>query len=315
MELLENAYIYCFKLDDKYLYIGKTHRTPEKRLKEHLTRCHNEKLKKYIDNTAVTFQILYESHNQITEEILNTIEESYITTLQPECNILGIEKPYDLFSRKTVSLDIIEELKKKKTIAEEDADQLLRDNPQIKVIQIHCPQDDLELMMEEDELKNISKNEIARYLRQARESKYGKLNDFNKREYFNPETGSFQQKAWCIRNSKTKEKRFLTLDEKINGLSEENKNIGDEIVQCFLIYFYRTEEEIKDELIKILMDDNIDELDKIWINIGYKKILSSRDNFLNTFYPFEYIKIEHPNTPGKYGLGYPSKMMEAILHN
>ena len=128
MELLENAYIYCFKQEGKIIYIGKIHQEINQRLYQHLHNCHNDKLKAYLESSnPPTFEIIYESHNKITEETLCSIEQSYIETLKPECNILGVTKPYDYFTKKK---NIIQ-TKYQKGITEEEINSILSSNPQI----------------------------------------------------------------------------------------------------------------------------------------------------------------------------------------
>ena len=254
MELLENAYIYCFKQGDKILYIGKTHQKIEQRLNQHLNHCHNDKLKKYLESdTPPIFEVVYESHNQITEEILCSIEQSYIETLKPECNILGVIKPYDYFKKKDININKVDSNPRKNCVTEEEINAIMNSNPQISecrlitiatMVFIVCPE-------------NINDTREQRRARHALDVYYGKLNDFNKRDYFNQATGAFQQKTWCVQD-KEYNVRPLTWEEKYG-----NKKIGEDekIIQGRLLFSYWSDEEYENKLIDYTlamldMDDN-----------------------------------------------------------
>ena len=72
------------------------------RIEEHVLRCHNAELKEAMLHNKYEFHIVYESHNTITSDILNSIEEAFITQLQPKYNKCGVTVPYNLFAPKEV---------------------------------------------------------------------------------------------------------------------------------------------------------------------------------------------------------------------
>ena len=323
MELLKDAYIYCFKLKDQIIYIGKSHQPIVDRLDQHLTQCHNEKLKEYLKSDfPPVFEIIYESHNEITEEILKSIERSYIETLQPECNVLGVTKPYDLFESKDKgkkSLGWADVLAKKKTLSDQDLDVIIHNNPQIKSVLLITIKDEVEKMKEifqKEDKYTPSDDEITRYIKKAYEAYYGKLNDFNSRKYYNPETGHFQQKAWFVRNKETTKCRCLTNYEKQKGFKNTEE---EELVQGRILYRYGDDNYVYsliDSIIEIIKDKKVksqfdDELIDLYQEISSIDYYLSREDHLSLYFPFTYAMISDED--GKQSVIYTAPLAEAAL--
>lgn len=264
-EILENAYIYCFELDNKPIYIGKTHQKVEDRLEQHLVNCHNKKLKEYLlSENPPQFKILYESHNMITEEILSSIEESYINTLKPECNVLGITKPYNLFEPKQ-ALNTAEVLNKKCSYTLQDLIVLFNNNPQIKDVCLF------------DISSKCSTRREKECMSEALEQYYGKLNEFNRRDYYNKDSGCFQQKVWAVKENESGEIRFLTDEEKLHGVSEKD---GKAVLVRALFRYY-TDEEYKDksDYLRRWYINNQDHL-SLYFPLGYIQLNSCEDSIV-----------------------------------
>lgn len=101
-KIKENAYIYGIRIDNELVYIGKTFRPIAQRLEEHaLLNGHNQQLEEAMSKNNYDFVILYKSHNAISNEELEQIEKSLIENIKPKYNILGVTKPYKLYSTKT----------------------------------------------------------------------------------------------------------------------------------------------------------------------------------------------------------------------
>lgn len=276
MELLKNAYIYCFKNQDKIIYIGKTHQLINNRLKQHLTHCHNKKLKEYLQSqNPPTFEIIYESHNKITEEILCSIEQSYIETLKPKCNILGVEKPYDLFKKKSS----IDHFNINNKISDIDVEIIMENNPQIKEVRLESIFNIIHNVNPGQENKISEQRAVNKVL----ESYYGKLNDFNKRDYYHPITGNFQQKVWCA-IEQNNQLRFLTNEEKY--FNESSSNI--KITQARLLFHYYTDEEYQSI---VLNPDNYNSSED-FSDLYFRKMYFLDPNHLTKYHPLKCKKVD-----------------------
>lgn len=100
----KNAYIYGIKIDGELVYIGKTIRDLKERISEHINESLNLKSnnsqKDYLykamreANYGYKFEILYESHNVISNYDLEGIEKSMIENIKPKFNYEGVKVPY-----------------------------------------------------------------------------------------------------------------------------------------------------------------------------------------------------------------------------
>lgn len=100
----KNAYIYGIKIDGELVYIGKTIRDLKERISEHINESLNLKSnnsqKDYLYKAmreasyGYKFEILYESHNIISNHDLECIEKSLIENIKPKFNYEGVKVPY-----------------------------------------------------------------------------------------------------------------------------------------------------------------------------------------------------------------------------
>lgn len=103
-DIKNNCYIYGIKVDGELVYIGKTTRTLQERIKEHigcvLDKTISNSQQKYLYEAMRTcqigykFEILYESHNIISNHELEVIEKSFIENMKPKYNYEGVKIPY-----------------------------------------------------------------------------------------------------------------------------------------------------------------------------------------------------------------------------
>lgn len=316
MELLKDAYIYCFKDNDRIIYVGKSHQPILNRLEQHLKNCHNEDLKKYLkSDSPPTFEIIYESHNEITEDVLKSIEKSYIETLKPECNKEGVIFPYGAYSNIKKHLGVDDILNNKNTVSDQDIDIILKNNPQIAECKLLNVNDEVERIEQLKDCPDMSKESGKRYLKKALEEKYGKLNNFNEKKYFNPYSGDFQQKAWVVRNKETKELRFLTNDEKLNGL--KSKDGKETITQCRILYHTLPVEELCEVAAdlghfsdKAFLEKDLD-LGMYYAELSFCmwEVIKCKD-YYSLYFPLKVIKIyDNLEDEQKFSLAYDNPLL------
>ena len=100
----KNAYIYGIKVDGELVYIGKTYRDLKERISEHIECMLDESINNSQQNylykamreceIGYKFELLYESHNVISNYELETIEKSLIENIKPKFNYEGVKVPY-----------------------------------------------------------------------------------------------------------------------------------------------------------------------------------------------------------------------------
>lgn len=100
--ILKQGSVYGICVGEEIVYIGETSRPLIERIKEHLDAIAKPPLKdqKYhelslIDKNLISFKILYEVTDGITQQELFAIERALISAYKPRYNIQGVYKPYD----------------------------------------------------------------------------------------------------------------------------------------------------------------------------------------------------------------------------
>ena len=89
IEIIECGGIYAYKLDNQFLYIGKTKNSFEKRNQEHYTNNKPTDFEKILkENKNITLYILYDCHAcPLTAEQLDYLETVFINLFNPIYNI------------------------------------------------------------------------------------------------------------------------------------------------------------------------------------------------------------------------------------
>lgn len=233
MELLENAYVYSIKIDNEVVYIGKTYQPLMDRIEEHVLRCHNAELKEAMLHNKYEFHIVYESHNTITSDILNSIEEAFITQLQPKYNKCGITMPYNLFTPKEVFSGggIASQLALKKYYTQQDTQQLLLQNFALKSILL-IPKDAYYHEFLSNGFDNLSRSEQDIII----EHLFGKINNFN--EMISYGILGFRQKGYGVLEND--QIRFPSIEEKLQGIPK------DKLIYCHTLFLFNQEEDYQE---------------------------------------------------------------------
>mgnify|MGYP007101843826 CR=1 FL=1 len=242
-----------------------------------------------------------------------SIEKSWIETLKPECNKEGVLFPYGGYKtlkEKNKELGLSDIMAKKKSYSDYEIDGLLRSNPLIKEYSIIVLEDIIQKEKQYYRKDKIPSNAyIRRKINKELELIFGKLNDFNEKQYFNEQTGDFQQKVWIVRNKETKELRFPTQKEKLYGFK---KGEDEELRQGRILFYNRNKEELYEYMTfiynkqiacyKILDKDEF--LDySIWVSFILDSIaeIIKIDNPQRLYFPLKMANISGgDNTKGVY---------------
>lgn len=230
-QLLENAYVYGVYINEELVYIGKTYQPLQDRIDAHIQRCHNAQLKEALLNNHYTFKILYESHNSITSDTLNNIEEALISTNQPKYNKCGVTMPYNHSSHSVVFSGggLATQLASKHYYSDEDIQQVLAQNAQIACAYI-CLKDEYATTFFQPSFAQLTQkeqNECIEYL-------FGKTNKFNTMAHHG-ERG-FRQTSYCVKEDNGLI-RFPTVQEKIKGIKKSW------LQPCHIVFLFNTEQD------------------------------------------------------------------------
>ena len=288
-QLLENAYIYKIIISDEVVYIGKTYQPILNRIDEHVQRCHNKELKDAMLHNYYTFEIIYESHNTITSDILNSIEESFIAQFKPKYNKCGVTLPYNSYSSKPIFSGggIATQLSKKHYYSDQDIDQVLVQNAQVSAAYICC-KDEYSTLFFGSKFADLSQ----KYQEECLEYSFGKVNKFNQMTSYGKI--GFRQSSYCVKD-KTGNIRFPSVEEKLKGIKKE------ELLHCHIVFLFKTKEEYRDAYSKLLQIDSSDksnwsEEDKLncWIytNMESTRLHQAEENYnkkIFKYYPLEII--------------------------
>lgn len=248
-QLLENAYIYKVVINNEVVYIGKTYQPILDRIDEHVQRCHNKELEEAMLHNYYTFEIVYESHNDITSEVLNSIEEAFITQFQPKYNKCGVTMPYNTFAPKEIFSGggIATKLAQKHYYSDRDIEQLLSQNAQLSGAIICCT-NEYNMIITSPQFKELSekeKNECVEYL-------FGKVNKFNQMTSYGIK--GFRQSSYCVKEENG-DLRFPSVEEKLKGIKKEKLQC------CHVVFLFKTEQDYRDAYSALLQMDLADKSD------------------------------------------------------
>lgn len=301
MSLLENAYVYGIKINNETVYIGKTYQPLMDRIEDHVLQCHNTELKDAMLHNKYEFYIIYESHNAITSEILNTIEEAFITQLQPKYNKCGVTIPYNTFTPKTAFSGggIASQLALKKYYTQQDIQQLLLQNFAIKNV-ILVSKDAYYHNFFSNKFDHLPRNQQDAII----EHQLGKINNFNEMTSYG--FLGFRQKGYGVMEDG--QIRFPTIDEKLNGIPKEK------LTYCHVIFFFNEKcdyEELNKQIYKdfLSITDITDEstkmdayMDNSMMKMKLQEALENYGKQQPTYYPLKIITIDanHLDTSYSY---------------
>lgn len=300
MELLENAYIYSIKIHDEVVYIGKTYQPLMDRIEEHVLRCHNAELKEAMLHNRYEFHIVYESHNTITGDILNSIEEAFIKQLQPKFNKCGVTMPYHFPASKSAFSGggVASQLALKKYYTQQDIQQLLVQNFAIKNAYL-IPKDAYYQDFFENDFDTLPRKQQDIIIDRL----FGRINNFNEMTFFG--TQGFRQKGYGVMENG--QIRFPTTEEKLNGIPKEK------LAYCHVLFLFNDEKdytELQDQLYQnfVTIADIEDESARmdayIEDNMNCMKFQQALKNHAAQspmYYPLEIIAIGSDNLDASYG--------------
>ena len=243
MAFLTNAYVYGVYIQNELVYVGQTTQPIQDRIDSHIQRCHNKELKEALLSNYYDFKILYESHDIIGQDTLNSIEEALIITNQPKYNKCGVTMPYHAYANKTAFSGggLATQLSQKHYYSNIDIQQLLQQNAQISCAYI-CLKDDYAATFFSEAFTTLSLKEQEECLQYT----FGKINKYNEMSFHG--TKGFRQQTYCIKESDGT-LRFPTLQEKANGIPKTK------IQNCHIVFLFKEEDEYKKDFDNLIQQN------------------------------------------------------------